>query len=90
MTPHGSSRPKARRATVLARTTTCVTDLDPLFVDPGQFDFGRTPRVAICGETVDLPDFLFLGGDRHVHAAPAAPPRTCVRIIDCPDGEKCP
>ncbi|MBN1419590.1 MAG: right-handed parallel beta-helix repeat-containing protein [Planctomycetes bacterium] len=56
----------------------CLTDLDPLFVHGGAFDFTRFVTVEIWGVEYSLPDFIIEPPDYRLHPdSPAIDAGTC-------------
>jgi hypothetical protein len=47
-------------------TSHCLTGGDPMFVNPGKFDFLRKKTVTIVGVEVTLPDFIVEEPDFHI------------------------
>jgi len=56
----------------------CIADRDPLFVNPGVFDFTRYVSAEICGEWFEIPDYVVEDPDHHLKAgSPAIDSGTC-------------
>ncbi len=53
-------------------TSHCLVGEDPLFVDPGLFNFDRFITIDIAGTDYDLPDFITQEPDFHLRAGSVA------------------
>lgn len=50
----------------------CIKDTDPLFLDAGEFAFGRYVAIDITGTVEEMPDFIIRPPDLHLRAGSPA------------------